>query len=226
MDPGLRQAWTEIITAGDYDGHMESIGQAQAAAELTRWMIESAQLPEGARIAIAGAGTGQLFDLLDPALFQPFRLTCADLNPVFLDRLRSRLGARGLQAEILQDDFERSALKPRPDLLLATLLLEHIDWRRGVEVIASLRPGWCGIVMQDNPPEMTSAVTPGRQLLPSIAKAVEVGHPVLLSRRDLATALVAHGYHAPQTASREVADGKRLVALLFQGPHDPGQGRL
>jgi hypothetical protein len=30
MDPELRRAWTEIITAEDYEEHMASIGQAQA----------------------------------------------------------------------------------------------------------------------------------------------------------------------------------------------------
>ena len=35
MDPELRRAWTEIVTADDYERHMAAIGQAQAAAELT-----------------------------------------------------------------------------------------------------------------------------------------------------------------------------------------------
>ena len=142
MDPGLRRAWTEIVTPGEYDGHMESIGQAQAAAELTQWIIEAALdvCMAGAHVTIAGAGTGQMFALLDPGVFRPFRLTCADLNPIFLEHLGSRLTARALEAEIVQDDFEQSTLEPRPDLLLATLLLEHIDWRRwrgsGCQVLA------------------------------------------------------------------------------------------
>ena len=217
MDPGLRRAWTEIVTTDDYDGHMASIGQAQAAAELTGWIIQAARLPAGARITIAGAGTGQMFDLLDPTVFHPYRLTCADLNPVFLERLRSRLTARGLEAEVVEDDFEQTALEPRPDLLLATLLLEHIDWRRGVQAIAGLRPAGCGIVLQENPPNMTTAVTPGRRLLPSIAKAIEVGRPTLVPGEELISATIAQGYQSPAIASREVADGKRLVGLLFKG---------
>ena len=48
---------------------MASIGQAQAAAELTHRLIQSASLRPGSRITIAGAGTGQMFDFLAPAVF-------------------------------------------------------------------------------------------------------------------------------------------------------------
>jgi hypothetical protein len=133
---------------------MASIGQAQAAAELTEHLVQSASLRPGSRITIAGAGTGQMFDFLDPAVFGPHRLTCADLNPVFLARLRVRLERYGLEAEILEDDIERTALARGPDLLLSTLLLEHIAWLRGVESFARLRPRTCGIVLQENPPNM------------------------------------------------------------------------
>ena len=215
MDPGLRRAWTEIVTADDYEAHMAAIGQAQAAAELTASLIALAALAHGSRITIAGAGTGQMFDFLDPSVLRPYRLTCADLNPAFLTRLRARLTRYGLEAEVVEDDIERTGLKAEPDLLLATLLLEHIDWRRGVEVFSGLRPRACGIVIQENPPEMTAAVTPGRRLLPSIAKAVEVGHPTLVPQEELVQAMGARGYRCRERDGREVADGKRLVGLLF-----------
>jgi hypothetical protein len=215
MDPELRRAWTEIVTVEDYEEHMASIGQAQAAAELTRHLIQSASLRPGSRITIAGAGTGQMFDFLSPVVFRPHRLTCADLNPVFLARLRERLEKHGLEAEILEDDIERTALAPRPDLLLSTLLLEHIAWLRGVKAFARLRPRTCGIVLQENPPNISVAVTPGRRLPPSIAKAVETAHPTLVPRNDLIVAMAERGYPCRETEVHEVADGKRLVGLLF-----------
>ncbi len=213
----MRRAWTEIVTPDDYEEHMASIGQAQAAADLTRHLIELASLPAGSAITIAGAGTGQMFDFLDPSVFRPFRLTCADLNPAFLARLRERLARHGLGAEIVADDIERTNLEPGCHLLLAALLLEHIDWRRGVEVLAGLRPGACGIILQENPPEMTAAVTPGRRLPPSIAEAVKTGHPALVPREELIQAMTAHGYRCRESAFREVADSKRLAGLLFEG---------
>jgi hypothetical protein len=215
MDSGLRLAWTQIVTGEDYEEHMAGIGQAQAGAALTRQIIQSSEPLHGGRVVIVGAGTGQMFDFLDPALFRPFRITCTDLNRRFLDRLEERLTRHGLSATVLEDDIERTAIEPGPDLVLATLLLEHIDWRRGVEVIAGLHPATCGIIIQENPPGMTSSVTPGRRIPPSIAKAVETAHATLVPLDELLAAFAARGYKCRDRFAREVADGKRLIAVLF-----------
>src|SRR5262249_53237232 len=87
-------------------------------------------------------------------------------------------------------------------------LLEHIDWQRGVEAFVKLRPRWCAVILQENPPNMPTAVTPGRRLLPSIAKAVEIGRPMLVPRQELVLAMTAQGYRCRESAVREVADGK------------------
>ncbi|HEV2446575.1 MAG TPA: class I SAM-dependent methyltransferase [Candidatus Sulfopaludibacter sp.] len=217
MDPALRRAWTGIVTAEDYESHMAAIGQARAGADLTRQVLESAGLPEGARVVIAGAGTGQMLDYLDSPLLRPYRLTFTDLNPAFLARLSERLARCGLHAEVLQDDTERTAIQPEPDLLLATLLLEHIDWRRGVEVFAGLRPRLCAVIIQENPPGMTSAVTPGRRVPPSIEEAMAAAHATLVPRGELEAAFAALGYECRASRAQEVADGKRLVAICFAG---------
>lgn len=112
MDPELRRAWTEIVTAADYDQHMTAIGQAQAAAELTRYLIEASDLQRGSRVVIVGAGTGQMFDLLDPDLFRPYRLIVADLNPLFLTQLRERLTRQRLDAEIVVDESNAPVSRP------------------------------------------------------------------------------------------------------------------
>jgi hypothetical protein len=178
-------------------------------------LIESAGLAAGDAVTVAGAGTGQMFDFLDAAAFRPYLLTFADLNPVYLGRLRDRLAAHGLSGEVVEDDIEQTRLEPSPGLLVATLLLEHIDWRRGVEAFASLRPRACGVIIQENPPEFASAVTRGRRLPPSLAKAVETAHATLVGRDELIAAMECHGYRCRGRCSRDVADGKRLVALLF-----------
>jgi hypothetical protein len=213
MDAGLRRAWTEIVTADDYESHMLAVGQARAAAELTRWLIISAAPAPGARIIIAGAGTGQMLDFLDADLLRPYQLTFSDLNPTFLARLRERLARRGLDAETVEDDIENTALAPGAALLVATLLLEHIDWRRGAEVFAALSPAACGIILQENPAGMITAVTPGRTIPASLAKAVEIGKPALVPREELISLMSTLGYACREIGHREVADGKRLAAL-------------
>jgi hypothetical protein len=218
MDANLRRAWVEIVTADDYDSHMAAIGQAQAGAALLTELIHSASAPTGGRVVMVGAGTGQVFDFLEgaAALLGPYRLTCTDLSRRFWDRLRERLSRHGLMAEVLEDDIENTSIEAGADLMLATLVLEHIDWRRGVEAMAGLRPAACGIVIQENPPEMASAVTPGRVLPPSIAEAVENAHPTLVPCAELETAFAALGYQSAGKFTRDVADGKRLVGMLFR----------
>jgi hypothetical protein len=76
-------------------------------------------------------------------------------------------------------------------LLLATLLLEHIDWRKGVEAITALNPAACGIIIQENPPGMTTAVTPGRRIPPSIAAAVKIAQPKLVPQDEMLSAFEA-----------------------------------
>jgi SAM-dependent methyltransferase len=215
MTESLRRAWTEIVTAEDYDQHMAAIGQAQAGADLTRHILQTAGLQEGARVVIAGAGTGQMLDYLDPALLRPYRLTFTDLSPAFLARLQERLARCGLRAEVIEDDIEKTAIEEEPGLLLATLLLEHIDWRQGVKIFAALHPAVCAIVLQENPPGMTTAVTPGRQLPPSLAKAMETAHATLVPRAELAAAFTAEGYQCQDVSEQPVADAKSLVALSF-----------
>jgi hypothetical protein len=148
-------------------------------------------------------------------------LTCTDLNPSFLARLRQRLVRHHLSAFILADDIEQTALLDGPDLLLAMLLLEHIDWRKGVEAIAALRPAACGIIIQENPTGMTTAVTPGRAIPASIAAAVQIAQPKLVPHDELVSAFAARGYGCVLTNAREVTDGKRLVATLFVAQNEP-----
>jgi hypothetical protein len=214
MDPELRRAWTEIVTADDYERHMAAIGQAQAGAELMAWMLAAA--PEGGRVTVAGAGTGQMFDFLDAQPWRSCALTFTDLNPRYLERLRSRLEAHGLSAVVVEDDLEQTKLEAGADLLAVTLVLEHIDWRRGVEAFAGLAPRLCGVILQENPPEFQSAVTPGRTLPPSIAKAVETAHATLVPRDELVAAMAERGYALRAYQSLDVADGKRLVGVLFE----------
>lgn len=214
MDSNLRLAWTQIVTAEDYEEHMAAIGQAQAAAALTVELIQKAALHEGSRLVIAGAGTGHMFDFLDIDLLRPFHLICTDLNPTFLARLRARLFTRGFGAQIVADDLEHSALLMHPEFLLATLLLEHIDWHRGVEAITALQPAACGIIIQENPPGMTAAVTPGRRIPASMA-AFKIAQPKLVPHDEMLSAFEAQGYHPVFSNSREVADSKRLVSTLF-----------
>ena len=216
MNPESRRAWKEIVTPEDYERHMADVGQAQAAALLTRSLVRAASLPEGARVVVVGAGTGQMLDYLEAGLLRPFRLTFTDLNPSFLVVLRKRLSRHHLEATVVEDDLERTRLERGSDLILATLVLEHIDWRHGVKVLTGLRPLACGIVIQENPPGMASALTPGRKVPKSFAKAMEIAHPTLIPRDSLIEAMAHARYPCRFAESIPVADRKRIIGMLFR----------
>lgn len=217
------------MTPDDYEQHMSAVGQAQAAAFLTKSLLRTAALPAGSRVTIVGAGTGQVLDYLDAGILRPFRLTFTDLNPRFLEVLRSRLARHRLQATVIEDDIERTRLDAEPDLIVASLVLEHIDWLRGVKALTGLHPAMCGLVLQENPPGMDSAVTPGRKLPPSMAEAMTIAHPTLIPRDRVIEAMEKAGFRCRFAESVPVADQKRLIGLLFQGransrsrPRPPG----
>jgi SAM-dependent methyltransferase len=213
VETSLHRAWTEIITGDDLDQHLAAVGQAQAGAELAAWMLRSAAPPAGGRVVVAGAGTGQMLDFLNADLLRPYDLTFTDLNPAFLKRLMERLKEHRLSASVLEDDIEQTAIEPAPDLLMVTLLLEHIDWRRGVESIAALGPAACGIVIQENPSGIP--IMPSRGFPPSLAEAFATAHFTLVPRQELIALFAARGYACPDTWTRDVADGKKLAGMLF-----------
>jgi hypothetical protein len=90
-----------------------------------------------------------------------------------------------------------------------------MDWRKGIEAITELRPSACGVIIQENPPGMTTAVTPGRRIPPSIAAAFEIAQPKLIPYGELLSAFEDRAYRSVFTDYQEVADGKRLISTLF-----------
>jgi hypothetical protein len=153
-----------------------------------------------------------MLDFVDAALFHRFRMIFTDLN-------RSFSPAWGqLSATILKDDIEHTALEPGR-ISFKTLLLEHIDWRRGVEVFTRLRPATCGIIVQENPRGITSAVTPGRRIPPSIAEAIEIAHPTLVPIEDLLAAFEDCGYKCRSSyAQRSPMASDHRALLCRQSP--------
>jgi len=73
----------------------------------------------------------------------------------------------------------------------------------------------CGVIIQVNPPDMQSAVTPGRALPPSMQAAAETCHPVLLPAGEFISSFEMCGFSCRAQSSRDAADRKELQALLF-----------
>ncbi len=205
----LRDAWTTLVSAEDYEAHMTAIGQAQANAAHIHDFLELVDPPPGARLLIAGCGPGQMFEHLDPCILQPYRAVFSDINPRFLARLRERCpGAR-----CVVDDIERSALTGPFYAVMETLMLEHVDWRKGVAALTDLHADYLYLVVQRNPPDMATAVTPSRTPQGTM-RIFTQAHPRLLDIAELAAALEARGYRIVSEHPRPVADDKIMLGLL------------
>jgi SAM-dependent methyltransferase len=210
----LREAWTTRINADDYEAHMARIGQAEANAGLLSELFLAADLARGARVLVAGAGTGQMFNYLPADFSASLRLTCSDVNPLFLQRLRTRCAC-----ETVVDDLENSQLTPGWDAVAVVLVLEHLDWRRAVLSLARLQPDHLLLIVQRNPANVTAAVTPGRTPPGTMAVFAEDAPPHLIAVDELIAELSVHGFVVNRVESRAVQDGMPMVGLALRKQH-------
>ncbi|MBI5282908.1 MAG: hypothetical protein HY858_14580 [Candidatus Solibacter usitatus] len=212
MPHSLRHAWTSSVTALDYETHMAAIGQAQANALHIADFLARISPPPAARVLIAGAGTGQMFTVVPPGIFDGLRPVFSDINPAFLACLRQRVPG----APCVADDLEHSALRGPFFAAAAVLVLEHIDWRKGLDTLARLALAHLFLVIQSNPPHIATAVSPHRTL-PGTMAAFSSSHPNLMHKPEVLAHLATLGYDLAQEDPRPVADGKVMLGLSFRG---------
>lgn len=199
------------VTAEDYETHMASIGQAQANALLVHELLGWATIAAGSRVLIAGAGTGQMLDYIPTDVFSSYRMICSDISPRLLGRLRERL-----DCETVVDDVEDSRLEPGFGAIIIVLVLEHVDFRKALASLARLSAERFIIVIQENPPQMTSAVTPGRELPGTMRVFGERAQPHLVRFRELTEELARHGFRLERREEAQVSDGKKMIGALFR----------
>jgi hypothetical protein len=213
MSSKLRDAWTTIIQIKDYEEHMAAVGQAQANAKLVAGYLAAQPPEEGASLLFLGAGTGQMFDFIPPTILLPYQTTFADINAAYLECLGERLRrVAGLRYATVVDDVEDTHLMPGYHTVLAVLLLEHVDWRKVVSTIASLTSKRAFVVIQENPANLATAMTPSREITGSMTIFKEV-HPLLIPRNEVLEEFTRHGFALNYSAEKTVADAKKMLAL-------------
>jgi hypothetical protein len=203
-----REAWENTVSAEDYELHMREIGQAEANARLLRELIES-HPPEG-QLLIAGAGTGQMFDFVDPNYFAAYQPVCSDINAGYLKLLAERLKRKQIYWQTALDDLEDSAFKVPFGGIAAVLVLENLDWHKALETMVRLAPVVYVILQQD-----TESSSPGRTLPGTMQVLVEEARPQLVAVDELTAEFAKRGYELKFSAYRDVADGKRMQGLVF-----------
>jgi|CXWL01.1.fsa_nt_gi hypothetical protein len=215
MSINLKKAWTEIVTANDLDRHLLEAGQAEVNARLVCRSLKIFALPVDAKILMLGAGTGQILDYADKNLLSQYILTLTDINEDFLLQIRRRLaGIPSLRATVQRDDIEESRLTGSFDGIVAALLLEHIDWRRGIPAMIKLHPARIYLIVQRNEKE-SALVSRKRPLAPSIEEFAKKASPSLVSIEELNSFMGDIGYRLLEEYSESVPDGKAMVSLVF-----------
>jgi SAM-dependent methyltransferase len=168
-------------------------------------------VPAGSRVLIAGAGTGQMFDFLPAALFAGCQLICSDVSQRLLKRLHERV-----KSETVVDDIEDSRLDPGFGLVIVVLVLEHVDSRKALASIARLAPERLIIVIQENPSQMNSALTPGRVVPESLRGSPQDEQPRLINYLELCAEVGKYGFSVQSRLEIPVADGKKMVGVMFR----------
>ena len=217
----LREAWSSVIAPEDYELHMANVGQAQANADLMRELVSTQSSKVSRRLLFAGCGPGQFLEVASPDYLFPHRCVFTDLSPAFIEQVRVRAASIGLDFEALVDDVEDSQLEPGFDAIILVLVLEHTQWQRTLTEMIRLQPNRLIIVIQRNPTEMATMVTPNREL-PGTLKACAQGEkPRLLEPEELVSFLSGLGFVERRREVREVADGKEMIGIVFDEQGEP-----
>jgi len=211
----LREVWTKAIRPEDYDVHMALAGQAQANAQLVTDWLSSNPPNSDSTILFAGAGTGQMFDFLSPQVLSPYRVTFTDINSDYLKCLESRVKSKAqLRFRTLVDDIERSQLPAGFTLVVAVLVLEHVDWHLAVASLCRLSSDSVFVIIQENPPQSTTAVTESQPFIGTMRIFRDI-HPMLVNREELVQEFDHHGFHMVYSSEKPVLCEKKIVGLGF-----------
>lgn len=116
--------WT-TISADDYEGHMNSPDVNQLS--FLSGCFKQAMIDyRPSDIAIIGCGTGNGLEHIDTACTK--RITVVDINPRFLEVLKSRYGNCIEGLEIVHDDLNHCILpKSQYALVFAGLVFEYVN---------------------------------------------------------------------------------------------------
>lgn len=209
-----KKYWKEIVEPDDLDLHMVEAGQAETNAKLVRKMFSLFPVGHGTTLYVPGCGTGQMFDFISPSELGELKYIFTDIKPEFLEKLRSRLPAT-LDAEIIVDDVEHSEIKQKTDAALVVLLLQHINWRKGLTNILGTLPERIFLIVQQQDLK-DSEINKSRKLRPSMEKFAAIAKTELVNLDDMEFFLKQSQYQKKWSHTESVPHTKRMVALVFE----------
>jgi SAM-dependent methyltransferase len=136
-------------------------------------------------VAVIGCATGNGFGQIDPTVTR--RIVGVDLNPEYLEILRSRHATRLANLELICGDIESADLGgPDFDLIHAALIFEYVDCGRALDrIVPALRhAGRLTAVLQmpsDQAPTVSRTAVESVRALGAILKLVEPSKLIALA---------------------------------------------
>ncbi|MFH1263470.1 MAG: hypothetical protein V1495_08545 [Pseudomonadota bacterium] len=118
------------------------------------------------------------------------------------------------------DDIEKTRLPDPYDGVAAVLVLQHIDWKKGLDTILGLKPSRIYLIEQGNL-KIGHAVTKGRFLPPSVTEYVATVTPQLVPLEAVPDYLAQHPYRLSNVYERPVPDDGVMVGMVFAGVTEP-----
>jgi SAM-dependent methyltransferase len=210
-----RKVWIDIVKADDLDAHMAENGQAKANASLVSQMFREFPLNEKSKILIPGCGTGQMFDFMNPLELSRYEITFTDINDAFIECLKGRLKRNKIfKYHTCKDDLEDSHLSGSYDGILVVLLLEHIDWKKGLGCLLRFCPKNIYFIIQEQTPG-SEILAADKVLRPSISEFAKISKMKLISRQELTRFLGDQGFSRLGEFVSDVPDNKRMIGLVF-----------
>ena len=154
----MRKPWLAIPLA-EYEGHMAlpEIGHAQLLADELDFSVRQ-HSPKS--IAVIGCAGGNGFDRSIGGVVD--RVVGIDINPRYVEAVRSRFGGRipGLELHVADIQFVLPKISP-VDLVFAALILEYVDVPTTMSSFRSLcAPGAALVVILQAADSCTEAVSP------------------------------------------------------------------
>jgi glycosyltransferase involved in cell wall biosynthesis len=149
--------WDTRFTPHDGFYILTSVSKAE---RFNRWTLERVSQYFGERMLEAGAGVGNLSQLL----LERERLVLADYEPLYISRLHQRLGycqhVRIVQADLTDDSSLAPLRDERIDTILSSNVLEHIEHDMPVmqRFFQLLEPGGHGIIIVPASPALYTPI--------------------------------------------------------------------
>ena len=167
----MRNPWLDV-SVDDYEAHMALPEVAQTQA-LSAFMDSAFRefMPES--LGVIGCTTGTGFEHIDPVHTR--RVVGIDINPVFLDILKTRFQSKLTGLELLEADVSDGKFGIEPvELVFAGLLFEYVDIEKALlNISRSLTFGGHLVAALQLQSKDSAAVTP------TPYKSLEILAPVL-----------------------------------------------